>query len=158
MIWFVCVALLSLSMIACSEKKEAVAPQSVPLQVFKQEISSPAPPKALKVNETATIQVTVKNIGNEPWPITAIDEKGTNLVALGYVWLDSAGKIIKESQGRVLLPNVLMPESSVNLVAKVHTPPKPGDYTLRFSMVQEQVAWFNDKGAEPFIIKVKVKP
>jgi len=140
MIWFVCVALLSLSMIACSEKKEAVAPQSVPLQVFKQEISSPAPPKALKVNETATIQVTVKNIGNEPWPITAI------------------GKIIKESQGRVLLPNVLMPESSVNLVAKVHTPPKPGDYTLRFSMVQEQVAWFNDKGAEPFIIKVKVKP
>ena len=157
MIWFVCV-LLSLSMIACSEKKETAAPSAVPLQVFKQEITSPAPLQTLTVDEKATMQVTVKNIGNEPWPNKGSDEKGTNLVALGYQWLDSAGKIIKEGQGRVLLPSVLIPESSVNLVAKVQAPPKPGDYSLRFSMVQEQVAWFYDKGAEPLIIKVKVKP
>ena len=155
-IGFACVVLLFLSMIACSEKKEAAAPSAVPLQVFKQQITSSTPLQTLKVDEKATMQVTVKNIGNEPWPIKGIDEKGTNLVALGYLWLDSAGKIIKEE--RAQLKNVLAPGSEVSLDVKVQAPPKPGDYTLRFSMVQENVAWFNDKGAEPLIIKVKVKP
>ncbi len=40
MVSFACVVLLSLSMIACSEKKETAAPSAVPLQVFKQEITS----------------------------------------------------------------------------------------------------------------------
>jgi hypothetical protein len=159
MIWFVCVVLLSLSMIACSEKKEAAAPSAVPLQVFRQEITSPAPLQTLKVNEKATMKVTVKNIGNEPWPCKGIDAQGAvaNRVGLGFHWLDNTGKIV-EPQGRALLPNDLMPGTSVTLEAIVQAPPKPGDYSLRFSMVQEQVAWFYDKGAEPLIIKVKVKP
>lgn len=154
MIWFVCV-LLSLSMIACSEKKETAAPSAVPLQVFKQEITSPAPLQTLTVDEKATMQVTVKNIGNELWPNKGSDEKGTNRVGLGHYWLDSTGKAIQE--GRTLLPNPLMPGSSVTLDVNVQAPSKPGDYTLRFSMVLELVAWFNDKGAEPFIVKIKVK-
>jgi len=154
-IGFVCVALLSLSIIACSEKKEATVSNAVPLQVFKQEITSNSPLQTLKVDEKATMQVTVKNIGNELWPIKGIDEKGTNCVGLGFHWLDSTGKAIQE--GRTPLPNALMPESSVTLDVNVQAPSKPGDYTLRFSMVQEQVAWFYDKGAAPFIVKVKVK-
>lgn len=155
MIWFIYVALLSLSMIACSEKKEAATPGAVPLQVFKQEITSPAPLQTLTVDEEATMQVMVKNIGNEPWPNKGIDEKGTNRVGLGFHWLDSAGKVLQE--GRALLPNPLMPGSSVTLDVNVKAPSTPGDYTLRFSMVQELVAWFNDKGAEPLVLKVKVK-
>jgi hypothetical protein len=155
MIWFVCVVLLSLSMIACSEKKEAAAPSIVPLQVFKQEITSPAPLQTLKVDEKATMQVTVKNIGNEPWPNKGSDEKSTNRVGLGFHWIDSTGKAIEE--GRTLLPNPLMPGSSVTLDVNVQAPSKPGDYTLRFSMVQEHVVWFHGKGAAPFIVKVKVK-
>lgn len=154
MIWFVCV-LLSLSMIACSEKKETAAPSAVPLQVFKQEITSPAPLQTLTVDEKATMQVTVKNIGNELWPNKGSDEKGTNRVGLGFHWLDSTGKAIQE--GRALLPNPLMPGSSVTLDVNLQAPSKPGDYTLRFSMVQELVAWFNDKGAEPLVFKVKVR-
>jgi uncharacterized protein YcfL len=154
MIWFVCV-LLSLSMIACSEKKETAAPSAVPLKVFKQEITSSAPLQTIKVDETATMQVTVKNIGNEPWPNKGIDEKGTNQVGLGFHWIDSTGKAIQE--GRSPLPNPLMPGSSVTLNVNVQAPSKPDDYTLRFSMVQELVAWFNGKGAEPFIVKIKVK-
>ena len=155
MIWFVCVVLLTLSMIACSEKKETAAPSAIPLQVFKQAITSPAPLQTLKIDETATMQVTVKNIGNEPWPNKESDEKGTNRVGLGFHWLDSTGKVLQE--GRTLLPNPLMPGSSVTLDVNVQAPSKPGDYTLRFSMVQELVAWFNDKGADPFIVKIKVK-
>jgi hypothetical protein len=146
---------LFVSITACSEKKEATAPNEAPLQVFKQEITSPAPLQTLKVAEKATMQVTVKNIGNESWPNEGIDEKKTNRVGLGFHWIDSNGKAIEG--GRALLPNPLIPGSSVTLDVNVQAPSKPGDYALRFSMVQEHVVWFYDKGATPFVVKVKVK-
>jgi hypothetical protein len=152
---YIFIMLFFVSIIACSEKKEANAPNEAPLQVFKQEITSPAPLQKLKVDEKATMQVTVKNIGNELWPNNGIDEKKTNRVGLGFHWIDSTGKAIEE--GRTLLPNPLMPGSSVTLDVNLQAPSKPGDYTLRFSMVQEHVVWFHDKGATPFVVKVKVK-
>ncbi|TRZ76478.1 MAG: hypothetical protein D4R93_03185 [Deltaproteobacteria bacterium] len=155
MVGFLFVALLSLSMIACSEKKEAAAPSAVPLQVFKQEITSPATLPTVQVDAEAAMDVVVKNTGNEPWRNKGIDEKGTNLVALGFHWIDKAGNAIQE--GRALLPNDLMPGASVSLNVTVLAPLEPGNYKLRFSMVQEHVAWFNNKGAEPFFVNVTVK-
>jgi len=160
------VILILLSVIACGEKKEAepikaepvkvASVKAVPLQVFEQEISSPAPPQTHNVNENITIPVTVKNVSNVPWPCkTASDEKSTNRVTLGYQWLDSTGKAIKD--GRVMLSDDLFPGSSITLEAKVQAPSEPADYALRFSMVQENVAWFHNKGAVPLIINIKVQ-
>jgi hypothetical protein len=136
---------------------EAPAPRTnlLPLNVFKQEIRSPVSLLKLKVGEDATIAVTVKNSGNEPWSNEGIDERKTNRVGLGFHWIDSAGKAIKE--GRAVLPTNLMPGSSITLDVKTRAPSQPGDYKLRFSMVQEHVAWFFDKGAPPFVVNVKVK-
>lgn len=153
--WFICMMLLIAMTMACSEKKEAAVTNALQLQVFKQEITSSSPFRTLKVDEEAAMDVVVKNTGNEPWRNKGIDEKGTNLVALGFHWIDSAGNAIQE--GRARLPNDLMPGASVSLNVKVQAPPEPGNYKLRFSMVQEHVAWFNNKGAEPFIVPVKVK-
>ena len=144
-----CVVLVSLAMVSCSENNTA------PLQVFKQEIASSSPLQTLKVDELATIQVTVKNIGNAPWPMKGIDEKNTNLVALGFHWIDSEGNAIQE--GRATLSNDLMPGASATLDANIQAPPEPGNYKLRFSMVQEHVDWFDNKGAEPLVFNVTVK-
>jgi len=155
----VCVLLfLSLSIIACGEKKkmEAEAIKAAPLQVFEQEITSPAPPQTLNVGESVIIPVTVKNTGNEPWPCKGIDKKNTNGVRLGFHWLDNSGKTIQEGRAP-LFPHDISPGSSVSLEAKAQAPSEPGDYTLRFSVVQEQVAWFHKKGAVPFIINIKVQ-
>lgn len=155
MIWFGCVVLLSLSMIACSEKKEAADTNAVPLQMYKQKITSANPPQTLKVNEKVTMQVTVTNIGNEPWRMLASDVKGSNMVTLGFQWLDSTGAQIQN--GRAMLSQDLMPKSSVTLEVNAQAPSKPGDYSLRFSMVQEAVAWFYEKDAESLVFKVQVK-
>jgi hypothetical protein len=151
---FACAVLLSLSMIACSEKKETDATIAVPLQVFKQVITSSAPLQTIEADEMGIMQVTVKNNCSEPWSIKGIDEKGSNSVALGYYWIDSEGYVILES--RASLPNNLMPGESVSLNVTVQAPPEPGIYKLHFSMVQEHVAWFNNKGAEPFVVNVQV--
>jgi hypothetical protein len=125
------------------------------LSFFNQVINSSSPLRTLKIGEVATMPVTIKNSSYEIWPHTGSDEKGANRVGLGFQWIDGTGKAIQE--GRTLLPNSLFPGSSVTLDVKIQAPSKPGDYTLRFSMVQENVAWFNDKGADPFIAKIKVR-
>jgi hypothetical protein len=154
---FICIMLPLVMMAACSEKKAVESTGSVPLSVFQQEITSPSPLPTMKVNEKATMDVTVKNTGNEAWPNKGSDEKGTNIVALGFYWHDSAGKKIDEGQGVSLLPNVLASGSSISFKVTIHAPVKPGNYKLYFSMFQNNVAWFNDKGATPLVVNVKVK-
>jgi uncharacterized membrane protein len=146
---FVCVALLFLSLIACGEK------EAVPLKVFKQQITSSAQLQSLNVGEKATIKVTVKNTGNEPWPNKGSDAKQSNRVGLGILWLEGSEKIIQE--GRTMLPATLMPGSSVTLSVNIQAPSQAGYYKLRLSMVQEHVAWFNNNGARPFEINIQVK-
>jgi uncharacterized protein YcfL len=152
---FACLV-LSLSMIACSEKKELAATTAVPLRVFKQEIASSVPIQIIEVGQTAAMQVTVKNKGNETWLTKGIDDNGTNSVALGFYCINSKGYVIQER--RALLPNNLMPGASVSINVAVQSPPEPGNYKLSFSMVQEHVAWFYNKGAEPFVINFQVIP
>jgi len=164
---YVSAMLLSILIVACNNKEEtvsssafqenqeAVMSNAVPLQDFSQEISSSAPLKTLRADEKATMQVTVKNTGTEPWPSKGIDDKNTNRVGLGYHWFDNSGKAIRE--GRASLPSTLQQGSSVTLEVKIQAPSQPGDYELRFSMVQEHVAWFNNKGAKPYSIKVAVE-
>jgi hypothetical protein len=136
-------------------KEESAGPEAVSLKVFKQEISSPTQSLELKVNETVKIEVTIKNIGDEPWPIKSSDDKGTNRVNLGLQWLDGNGRKIHEDRGP--LPSAIMPASSITLDVNVRALPKPGDYTLYVSMVQEHVAWFYQKGAAPLIVEVKIE-
>jgi hypothetical protein len=153
----VCIMLSFLVMAACSEKNEATRTSAVPLNVFQQEITSTAPPQTLKLNEKATIDITIKNTGNEVWINKGSDEKETNLVALGFFWHNAGGKKIDEGQGTAMLPNTLEPGSSLSLKASIVAPSQPGSYKLYFSMFQNNVAWLNDKGATPLVINVKVK-
>jgi len=43
------------------------------------------------------------------------------------------------------------------LKASVKAPDAPGSYTLQFTMVQENVAWFDKKGAKTLDIPIIVK-
>jgi hypothetical protein len=40
----------------------------------------------------------------------------------------------------------------------VVAPAAPGDYALQFDLVQENVAWFEDRGAHRFLVPVRVEP
>jgi hypothetical protein len=126
------------------------------LNVYKQEITSlSAPLRTLKTNETVTMQIRVKNIGNEAWPSRGIDEKELNRVGLGFYWTDSSGKDILP--GRALLLYDLMPGSASTIGVRSQAPSQSGDYTLLISMVQEHVAWFHHRGATPLVMNVKVQ-
>lgn len=157
--WTTGVIILLLSIAACqradekkAEVKRTVA--SAPLREFLQAISaSPPAPKAMIVGETVTVPVTVKNIGEETWP-AAQNGEGSLHVTLGSRWLDKSGKIL--SVGSFMLPSDVEPGKSLSLDASISVPNQAGHLTLRLTMIQQGVAWFEERGAKPLDTPVTV--
>jgi hypothetical protein len=125
-----------------------------PLKEFSQELSSAAPPKTLRVNETVRMPVSVKNTGKVPWP--AFGFRDISPVHLAYHWLDETGRMYQRDGERTGLPHVLAPAEEISLRAIVQAPPQPGRFILRLTMLQENVAWFDARGGEPLDIPVVV--
>jgi hypothetical protein len=124
------------------------------LKEFSQELRSDAPPKTLRVSETVRIPVSVKNTGTVPWP--AFGFKDMSPVHLAYHWLDETGRIYQRDGERTGLPQVVAPAEEIFLRAIVQAPAQPGRFILRLTMLQENVAWFDARGAKPLDIPVVV--
>ncbi len=159
---------LALAIAACEREQEPPAPPGAgqpaqakkavvpaPLKEFVQELSCSTPVHTLRVNEKVTLPVTVKNPGTEIWPATGDPTEGY-AVHLSYHWLDEAGTVVVLDGARTKLPQDLAPGKSVSLAATIQAPVKTGNFTLRLTMVQEKVAWFDDKGAQLLDMPVTV--
>ena len=162
---------LLLVMAACqSEKKdEGTTPTAVPVAVQKTTATAPLPDGAFKVvlflsklpttmerGTQRVLQVKVRNDGNAVWPALG-QEDGKFWVKAGNRWIDEKNEKNLVDDGRALLPFDVAPgqEAEVSLIATA--PKKPGDYILEIGMLQEQVAWFHEKGASTLKVKVAVK-
>jgi hypothetical protein len=146
-----------LSIVACQQAEKADERRTVasaPLREFLQAISvSPPVPKAMIAGETVTVPVTVKNIGKETWPAGQNGE-GSLHVTLGSRWLDKSGQIL--SVGSFMLPSDVEPGKSLSLDASITVPRQAGHLTLRLTMIQQGVAWFEERGAKPLDTPVTV--
>ena len=160
------IAALALAVATCDQAQEPPAPsgtapgaaqpaQSGPARLteFAQQLGLSAPVQTMRVNAVVTIPVTVKNTSTETWPATP-DPTGAGWVRLAYHWLDNTGKVVVYDGLRTELPYDLAPGEAVTLNAKIQAPAQEGDFMLRLSMVQEGVAWFEDRGAQPLDIPV----
>jgi len=122
--------------------------------MFAQKITTAAKINTMRVKEVVKISVKVKNLSSQIWPGRAAEKS----VRLSYYWIDSETKkpIMKGGRPRIYLPNDLVPKKSATLKINVVAPEKPGKYILRFTMVQEHVAWFENKGAKTLDIPVTI--
>lgn len=77
---------------------------------------------------------------------------------LGNHWLNERGEMIRRDDGRVMLPKRVAPGERVNLALEVTVPPAQGDYRIELDLVQEGVAWFQDRGSATVTLPVKVVP
>ena len=136
--------------LGCGKEKEKGKVEKVnPLSEFKAEIVVENPPTVLKVNSLSTLQVKVKNVSNVIWPV------GSS-INLAYHWLNKDGKAIVFDGLRTPIPHDMKPNEELVLGTKVSAPNQAGDYILEFDMVQEEVAWFKDKGSKTTRINIKV--
>jgi 4-amino-4-deoxy-L-arabinose transferase-like glycosyltransferase len=104
-------------------------------------------PVSLRAGERTTLDLTVTNISNVVWQGRRWQAEAFQ-IAFGNHWLDGAGNLVTNDDGRVALTQDLQPGETVTLRLVVNAPARPGDYLLEVDAVQEGVSWFGLKGSK----------
>jgi hypothetical protein len=136
-------------------------PSALPDNGFKAAISLTDPPAKLRAGEKATIQIKIKNASDVLWYARGAqfnDSSDTKFImAAGDRWLNAADeKLVTDMDGRHGLNKDLKPGEETEIPLTITAPKEPGDYILEVDLVQEQVAWFHDKGSPTAKTKVTV--
>ena len=107
-------------------------------------------PATLEAGSRTSISIVVTNDGSVTWSTA-------DGFAISYHWLDTAGETVVWDGLRSPLPEIVPPGASIELMASVEAPRRPGDYLLRWDVVQEGVQWLSETDAtEPEPIPVSV--
>jgi hypothetical protein len=113
----------------------------------------------LHPGERVVALVTLRNTGDRAWPDAAAADparSGSYAVRLAYRWCRAAGSGSYEARADLREPLAVGQAAAVWI--PVIAPAEPGDYRLQFDLVQENVAWFQDKGAERLVLPARVTP
>lgn len=98
-----------------------------------------APPTPVRTGEHVTLRVRVANRSPAAW-----SSHGARAVRVGGRW--RRGRTVVGHEGRGNLPEDLGPGGEMVVEVTVPAPDQPGDYVLECGLLQEEVAWFVDKG------------
>ncbi|MGH9967890.1 MAG: hypothetical protein ACREBG_08695 [Pyrinomonadaceae bacterium] len=133
----------------------ATAP--LPDNGYKAKITLANPPGKMRAGQKEIIQVKVRNASDVPWKVRGGGEDNKFYIAAGNLWLEANGeKLLTKMDGRHGLPKNLNPGEEVEVPLQITAPKDLGEYILEVDLVQEQVAWFKDKGSPTIKVKVSV--
>ncbi|HEV3468139.1 MAG TPA: hypothetical protein VG148_02385 [Pyrinomonadaceae bacterium] len=141
------------------QRRIAVTAASAPLPdtAFRAALRWAHPPPArARAGESLTLRVVLRNEGGSVWPALGAADNSFRLF-LGNHWLDPAGGVLVNDDGRAPLPFDLAPgeEAEVPLLVRA---PAAGEYVLEVDLLQESVTWFGLKGSATLKQKVSVEP
>ncbi|MFQ5811790.1 MAG: discoidin domain-containing protein [Anaerolineae bacterium] len=110
-------------------------------------------PVSMMPGQTVTAKLRLSNDGNTTWVRT-----GDHKVRLGYRWHTPAGQELDLADIRTSLPHNVKPDWLVAFEeAQVQAPPTPGQYILRWDMIEEPDTWFWKQGSPREDIHVEVQ-
>ena len=114
----------------------------------------------LKRGSSRSVEVLVKNKGDQAWPDPkSADPKGDGSYAirLGYRWLGPDGLPITQYEARADLASAVPAGGTARFSMDVIAPAEPGRYTLQFDLVEELVVWFEAKGVPKLLVPVTIE-
>lgn len=115
-------------------------------------------PNVLEAGKMGTAKVGVTNLSSCKWLAAGRESDRRGSVRLSYHWYDDSGNIVQWEGERTHLPDDLEPQESANAEMRIFAPFDAGTYTLEITLVQEGMAWFDQKGSAPFRLSVRVEP
>jgi SAM-dependent methyltransferase len=128
------------------------SPTSLPDDAFRASISIVGKTsRKLSALEQVPLRVRVRNDSPHDWPAGA----GINL---GNHWFDMAGQATAFDDARTALGAGLAARAETILDLLVTAPPLAGRHLLEIDLVQEEVAWFAQRGSPPARKKFTVRP
>jgi hypothetical protein len=138
-----------------------ITPSALADNGFKATITLVDPPTKLRAGQKQVINVRIKNASDVFWYARGaeINNSPSNkfYLAAGDRWLNAADeKLVTDMDGRYGLDRDLKPGEETEVPLLITAPKEPGEYILEVDLVQEQVAWFHDKGSPSAKVKVAV--
>ncbi len=141
-------------------KPKTTGPSALPNEGFKAQITLVDPPTKLHAGQNETLKLHVKNASTVTWWMRGaeINPASDNkfYISAGYHWLDKDSKRLSGLEGHNAIPKDLKAGEETDMTLQIAAPKEPGEYTLEVDMVQEQVAWFKEKGSQTATSKVAV--
>lgn len=108
-------------------------------------------PASLWQDEPLLIGLQLRNTGLTPWLTSGYP------VLVVVRWLDRRGNMIAELPWRTL-PHPVPSGETATIELRVDQTPPSGEYVLTIELVEHQVAWFRDKGVQPFSHSIRIEP
>ena len=126
---------------------------------FRATIAMANTPQRMRAGQTETLRVRVRNNGDAVWPAHGrSDTDSTYAVTLRNRWLNSSdNSTVNDLDGGTPIVRDIRPGQEVELTINVNAPANPGEYILELDMVQEQIAWFGEKGSETLRARIRVE-
>ncbi len=112
---------------------------------------------------TAALTVSVVNRGNTVWLSEPREEPGLpshgrGFVRLGVQVLGAGEEMLNRDFLHVDLPNDMAPSDRATLTFELVTAALPkGAARLKLDMVDEQIAWFEDRGSTPVLLSIPLE-
>jgi SAM-dependent methyltransferase len=119
-------------------------------------ISADTRPLTLWPKQSHDLAVRVRNESRSVW-LSAEDSGGRIQINLGNHWLRRDGFVFLTDDARVGIPATMAPRDETELRLRVTAPSEAGAYLLEVDLVQEQTAWFGNRGSPTVRIQVEVE-
>lgn len=133
--------------------------KSLPETAFRLKWEGNDVPTAMAPGATVKVTVRVSNQGDQVWrdAKTAEAAEPGSAIGMSYRWTRENGAEVSGYTTRWGVPAPVAAGGVAAIPAQVKAPNEPGEYLLQFDLLQEFVAWFQDKGAPKLVIHVSVK-
>lgn len=108
------------------------------LRDFRATLAPRAELRSLPRASDSIVRLDVRNRGSETWHAF-----GRRAVYVSYHWLGPGGAVIERDGLRTALPRDLAAGESITVDCLLRAPDSPGEATLVWTLVQEELAWFD---------------
>jgi len=113
-----------------------------------------APAERVAPGELLSIHVSIKNSGDTLWLTGSTPAAGIVMPAVRV--FDQHGLMVTEFHGEPLLPHAVAPGETVRIKLEFKVPQRSGTYRLKLDLVDQQIAWFEQRGSETLVIEFEV--
>jgi SAM-dependent methyltransferase len=144
-----------------AEARRTAIPGRMPREAFQAHLTSEQSSFSCAPGQTVTLNVIVENRSPHTWPCLP-DSGGRRQITVGNHWLNDDHVVARRDDGRCPLPHDLPPGASTSVMLVVTAPKEDGVYELELDLVQEEVAWFSERGSStlrlPCVVSGGVAP
>jgi SAM-dependent methyltransferase len=111
--------------------------------------------KSISPDGKIEFDISAKNVGDTLWLVSNAPLRGR--VRLGVKMLNGAGEVIEEIHGWPRLQRAMAPDEKTELRVSLNAPTKPGEYSLKVDLVDQDICWFEENGSTPLLLSFEVK-